>query len=256
MQLNTAKRASSDEGSLDQYLREISQYPLITREEEVSLAQRIKQSDPEALDSAAPGARPRADRRRDRRGDGHLPGGGGQDALDLAGAPLARRAAHPRRGQQAARLSPRHPESRARRRDLRARADRVDRGSVAHPQGARGEDPAALFRTRRPGADDARGDRLAARHHARAGAADQRKGAGQTAARLASPGAGELSLLTATAWGVGSGEWYLTVRAGLWSAPESTTPHSPCPLYIPAPCLVFRHSTSPPAPSSRRSTTP
>src|SRR5436305_7013685 len=50
MQLNTAKRASFDEGSLDQYLREISQYPLITREEEVTLAQRIKQNDPEALD--------------------------------------------------------------------------------------------------------------------------------------------------------------------------------------------------------------
>src|SRR5437763_15594343 len=50
MQLNTAKRASFDEGSLDQYLREISQYPLITREEEVTLAQRIKQSDAEALD--------------------------------------------------------------------------------------------------------------------------------------------------------------------------------------------------------------
>src|SRR5882757_382444 len=50
MQLNTAKRASYDEGSLDQYLREISQYPLITREEEVTLAQRIKQQDPEALD--------------------------------------------------------------------------------------------------------------------------------------------------------------------------------------------------------------
>src|ERR1043166_6062345 len=41
---------ASDEGSLDQYLREISQYPLITREEEVTLAQRIKQQDPEALD--------------------------------------------------------------------------------------------------------------------------------------------------------------------------------------------------------------
>src|SRR5438477_197152 len=50
MHLNTAKRASFDEGSLDQYLREISQYPLITREEEVTLAQRIKLSDPEALD--------------------------------------------------------------------------------------------------------------------------------------------------------------------------------------------------------------
>src|SRR6202007_3347200 len=50
MQLNTEKRASFDEGSLDQYLREISQYPLITREEEVLLAQRIKQADEEALD--------------------------------------------------------------------------------------------------------------------------------------------------------------------------------------------------------------
>src|ERR1043165_1074390 len=50
MQLNTARRASFDEGSLDQYLREISQYPLITREEEVTLAQRIKQQEPEALD--------------------------------------------------------------------------------------------------------------------------------------------------------------------------------------------------------------
>jgi RNA polymerase primary sigma factor len=50
MQLNTAKRASFDEGSLDQYLREISQYPLITREEEVSLAQRIRVGEEEALD--------------------------------------------------------------------------------------------------------------------------------------------------------------------------------------------------------------
>src|SRR2546422_2223635 len=50
MQLNTAKRASFDEGSLDQYLREISQYPLITLEEEVPIPQRIKQQDPEALD--------------------------------------------------------------------------------------------------------------------------------------------------------------------------------------------------------------
>ncbi len=50
MQLNTAKRASYDEGSLDQYLREISQYPLITREEEVTLAQRIKRGEEEALD--------------------------------------------------------------------------------------------------------------------------------------------------------------------------------------------------------------
>ena len=45
MQLNAAKRSSYDEGSLDQYLREISQYPLISRKEEVTLAQRIKQGD-------------------------------------------------------------------------------------------------------------------------------------------------------------------------------------------------------------------
>src|SRR2546425_1173524 len=50
MHLNTAKRASFDEGSLDQYLREISQYPLITCEEEVTLAQRIKLGEEEALD--------------------------------------------------------------------------------------------------------------------------------------------------------------------------------------------------------------
>ncbi|MGH7615006.1 MAG: sigma-70 family RNA polymerase sigma factor, partial [Gemmatimonadales bacterium] len=50
MRLNTAKRVSFDEGSLDQYLREISQYPLITREDEVDLAQRIKRGDEEALD--------------------------------------------------------------------------------------------------------------------------------------------------------------------------------------------------------------
>src|SRR5207302_2006958 len=50
MQLNTAKRASFDEGSLDQYLREISQYPLITREEEVTLAPESKTSAPEERD--------------------------------------------------------------------------------------------------------------------------------------------------------------------------------------------------------------
>ena len=50
MRANTAKRSVSDEGSLDQYLREISRYPLITREEEVELAQRIRRADAEALD--------------------------------------------------------------------------------------------------------------------------------------------------------------------------------------------------------------
>ncbi len=45
------KRHLHDEGSLDLYLRDISVYPLISREEEVSLAQRIRQDDQEALDT-------------------------------------------------------------------------------------------------------------------------------------------------------------------------------------------------------------
>jgi RNA polymerase primary sigma factor len=45
------KRHLYDEGSLDQYLRDISVYPLISREEEVSLAQRIRVNDQEALDT-------------------------------------------------------------------------------------------------------------------------------------------------------------------------------------------------------------
>ncbi len=47
----TPKKASFDEGSLDQYLRDISAYPLINREQEVLLAQRIRVSDQEALDT-------------------------------------------------------------------------------------------------------------------------------------------------------------------------------------------------------------
>ena len=42
MALASVKRISSDDGSLDQYLREISQYPLITRQDEVDLAKRIR----------------------------------------------------------------------------------------------------------------------------------------------------------------------------------------------------------------------
>jgi RNA polymerase primary sigma factor len=45
------RRHSFEEGSLDQYLRDISIYPLITREREVELAQRIRESDQEALDT-------------------------------------------------------------------------------------------------------------------------------------------------------------------------------------------------------------
>src|SRR5512135_736932 len=51
MQVGSGKRGPSfDEGSLDQYLREISRYPLIPQEEEVQLAQRIRLGEAEALD--------------------------------------------------------------------------------------------------------------------------------------------------------------------------------------------------------------
>lgn len=52
MQVGSGKRGPSfqDEGSLDQYLRDISRYPLIAQEEEVTLAQRIRRGDAEALD--------------------------------------------------------------------------------------------------------------------------------------------------------------------------------------------------------------
>src|ERR687897_1404952 len=51
MQVGSGRRGPSfDEGSLDQYLREISKYPLIPQEEEVNLAQRIRVGEEEALD--------------------------------------------------------------------------------------------------------------------------------------------------------------------------------------------------------------
>jgi RNA polymerase sigma factor (sigma-70 family) len=51
MQVGSGRRGPSfDEGSLDQYLREISKYPLIPQEEEVNLAQRIRTGEGEALD--------------------------------------------------------------------------------------------------------------------------------------------------------------------------------------------------------------
>ena len=46
-----SRGGGSDEGSLDVYLREISRYPLITQADEVSLAQRIRVGDQEALDT-------------------------------------------------------------------------------------------------------------------------------------------------------------------------------------------------------------
>ncbi len=44
------RRGSFKEGSLDQYLKEISQYPLIDRQEEARLARGIRKGDPECLD--------------------------------------------------------------------------------------------------------------------------------------------------------------------------------------------------------------
>jgi len=48
--VTTPKKHAYDEGSLDQYLRDISAYPLISREEEADLARRIRTGDQEALD--------------------------------------------------------------------------------------------------------------------------------------------------------------------------------------------------------------
>ena len=50
MAVPSGRKSGYEEGSLDQYLRDISAYPLINRDEEVRLAQRIRQSDQEALD--------------------------------------------------------------------------------------------------------------------------------------------------------------------------------------------------------------
>jgi RNA polymerase primary sigma factor len=50
MSFSSGRKGSYDESSLDQYLKEISAYPLLKREDEVELAQRIRQRDEEALD--------------------------------------------------------------------------------------------------------------------------------------------------------------------------------------------------------------
>ena len=50
MAVTPHRKSSNEEGSLDQYLKDISVYPLINREEEVRLAQRIRENDQEALD--------------------------------------------------------------------------------------------------------------------------------------------------------------------------------------------------------------
>ena len=50
MAVTSSKKLVYDEGSLDQYLRDISAYPLISREEETVLAKQIRDDDQEALD--------------------------------------------------------------------------------------------------------------------------------------------------------------------------------------------------------------
>ena len=51
MKASTNRKSTVDEGSLDQYLRDISVFPLINREKEVELAKLIRQKDQEALDT-------------------------------------------------------------------------------------------------------------------------------------------------------------------------------------------------------------
>ena len=50
MGVQMKKKAGFEEGSLDQYLRDISAYPLISRDDEAELARRIRTGDQEALD--------------------------------------------------------------------------------------------------------------------------------------------------------------------------------------------------------------
>ncbi len=50
MSFTTSHRGTYEESSLDQYLKEISAYPLLTREQEVELAGRIRAGDELALD--------------------------------------------------------------------------------------------------------------------------------------------------------------------------------------------------------------
>jgi RNA polymerase primary sigma factor len=50
MSFTGTRKGKYDESSLDQYLKEISAYKLLTREEEVDLAQRIRTGEEEALD--------------------------------------------------------------------------------------------------------------------------------------------------------------------------------------------------------------
>ena len=50
MKLNQSKKSNFDEGSLDLYLKEISNYPLLNREDEIELAKKIKKGNQKALE--------------------------------------------------------------------------------------------------------------------------------------------------------------------------------------------------------------
>src|SRR5512135_1346769 len=51
MSFSTSRRGMYDESSLDQYLKEISAYPLLKREDEIDLAKKIRDSDEVALET-------------------------------------------------------------------------------------------------------------------------------------------------------------------------------------------------------------
>src|SRR5690606_20470323 len=50
MSFSSTRRGTFEESSLDQYLKEISAYPLLDREEEIALAEKIKTGCTESLD--------------------------------------------------------------------------------------------------------------------------------------------------------------------------------------------------------------
>ena len=60
MKVSTNRKSTVDEGSLDQYLRDISVFPLITREMEVELAIGLRELSPSLLSGAIPIERTRS----------------------------------------------------------------------------------------------------------------------------------------------------------------------------------------------------